>query len=150
MKFKYKLKLFIRNNNNLKTLKGTFINENKYIQVYVPINVMYNKIFKNNFLIVKFINKKYFVFIKFVKISYINNKIEYFIIENIKKKMQISYNCSGIQIQKKITFYNNNNIFPRFVNLFIIYKKKIIKENDFFFKNFRISNKKLFFFKFDF
>ncbi|BCG49265.1 hypothetical protein [Candidatus Carsonella ruddii] len=150
MKFKYKIKLFARNNNNLKTLKGTFINENKYIQVYVPINVMYKKIFENNFLIVKFMNKKYFVFIKFIKISYINNKIEYFIIENIKKEIQISYNCSGIRIQKKITFYNNRNIFPRSVNLFIVHKKKIIKENDFFFKNFRISNKKLFFFKFDF
>ncbi|AGS06538.1 hypothetical protein [Candidatus Carsonella ruddii] len=147
MKFKYKIKLFVRNNNNSKILKGTFINKNKYIQVYVPINVMYNKIFKNNFLIIKLIHKIYFVFIKFIKISYINNKIEYFIFENIKKEMQISYNCSGIKFQKKITFYNNKNIFPRSVNLFIVYKKKTIKENDFLFKNFRISNKKLFFFK---
>ncbi|WP_432781942.1 hypothetical protein [Candidatus Carsonella ruddii] len=67
MKFKYKIKLFVRNNNNSKILKGTFINKNKYIQVYVPINVMYNKIFKNNFLIIKLIHKIYFVFIKFLK-----------------------------------------------------------------------------------
>ncbi|WP_433927766.1 hypothetical protein [Candidatus Carsonella ruddii] len=145
MKFKYKIKIFNKiKKNNQKILNGDFIIKNNIYNIYIINNNYIKKILKNNFLIILFLGKKYFTFIKFVKYSKINNKIEYFIIEQLKKKFSIYYKNNKKKIIKKILF-KNNNLYPRSINLNIFFKKKLLSENNFHFFSFLNNKRKLFF-----
>ncbi|BFI90864.1 hypothetical protein [Candidatus Carsonella ruddii] len=147
MKIKYSLKLFKKTKNNKKKiLIGNLILKKKIINVYIIKRNFLKKIFDNNFLIVYFLKKKYFTNIKHVKIKFFNNDIDFFVLEELKEKFSIKYFNSKKKISKKIIFINRINKLPRKVNLISFYKKKIIKDCDFNFKNFLISKKKLFFY----
>ncbi|WMC20505.1 MAG: hypothetical protein PNH44_00260 [Candidatus Carsonella ruddii] len=148
MKLKYNLKIFKKSKYNKKILFGVLILNKININVYIIKKNFLKKIFKNNFLIIIFLKKKYFTYIKHVKFKFINNEIDYFILEEIQKNFLIKYCNNKKKICEKITFniFNNNKIiFPRNVNLNVIYNKKILKDCDFNLKNFLIKKKKLFF-----
>ncbi|MGP4128111.1 MAG: hypothetical protein ACTXNS_00250 [Candidatus Carsonella ruddii] len=148
MKFKYSLKLFKKTKyNNKKFLIGNLILEKKNINVYIIKKNFLKKILNNNFLIIIFLKKKYFTYIKHIKFKFIKNEIDFFVLEEIQKFFLIKYFNNKKKIFKKITFINNieNNVFPRKVNLNVIFNKKILKDCDFNFKNFLIKKKKLFF-----
>ncbi|XZR53046.1 MAG: hypothetical protein ACM3Q5_00260 [Candidatus Carsonella ruddii] len=147
MKIKFNLKLFKKTKkNNNKILIGNLILEKKIINVYIIKKNFLKKIFNNNFLIIIFLKKKYFTFIKHVKFKFINNEIDFFVLEEIKKFCLIKYFNDKKKILKKIIFINKekNNILPRKINLNVIFNKKILKDCDFNFKNFLIKKKKLF------
>ncbi|WMC19908.1 MAG: hypothetical protein NVS86_00255 [Candidatus Carsonella ruddii] len=148
MKLKYSLRIFKKNKNNKKILIGNLILNKININVYVIKKNFLKKIFKNNFLIIIFLKKKYFTYIKHVKFKFINNEIDYFVLEEIKNFFLIKYCNNKKKLCEKITFNfidNNKNIFPRNVNLNVIYNKKILKDCDFNLKKFLIKKKKLFF-----
>lgn len=145
MKFKYKIKVYkknIKKNNNV--IFGDLILNNKIENIYIMKNNLINKIFKNNFLIIKFLKKKYFTFIKIIKYSPINNKIEYFIIEQLKEKFNFNYFNINNKLCKKIIFLNNN-FYPRKIHLLSLIKKKILTEKNFCLYNFKTKNNKLFY-----
>ncbi|WMC19309.1 MAG: hypothetical protein NVS84_00255 [Candidatus Carsonella ruddii] len=145
MKLKYNLKLFKKTKkNNKKILIGNLILKKKIINVYVIKKNFFKKIFKNNFLIVIYFKKKYITYIKHIKFKFINNEIDFFVLEEIQKFFLIKYFNDKKKIIKKITFINKNNIFPRKINLNVVFNKKILKDCDFNFKNFLIEKKKIF------
>ncbi|AFP84086.1 putative ribosomal protein L25 [Candidatus Carsonella ruddii HT isolate Thao2000] len=145
MKFKFKLKLYKKNvYNNEKIIFGDFILKKNIYNIYIIKKNFLKKIFKNNFLIVVYLNKKYFTYVKHVKYKHINNIIEYFILEEIKDIFYIKYENLKKKINNKIEFLNKKK-FPRKIILNSIFKKKILKDNDFNFKLFLIKKKKLFF-----
>ncbi|XZR52635.1 MAG: hypothetical protein ACM3Q7_00250 [Candidatus Carsonella ruddii] len=146
MKTKYNLKLFEKKKTiNKKILIGSLILNKKNINVYIIKKNFLKKIFSNNFLIITIFKKKYFTYIKQIKFKFINNEIDFFVLEEMKKNFLIKYFNNKKKINKKIIFINNKNILPRHVNLNIVYNKKILKDCDFNLKNFLIKKKKLFF-----
>ncbi|WGS66715.1 hypothetical protein MEJ65_00260 [Candidatus Carsonella ruddii] len=148
MKLKYNLKIFKKTKkNNNKILIGSLILKKKIINVYIIKKNFLKKIFHNNFLIIIFSKKKYFTYIKHIKFRFVNNEIDFFVLEEIQNYFFIKYFNDKRKIFKKIIFKNNktNNIFPRKINLNVIFNKKILKDCDFNLKNFLIKKKKLFF-----
>ncbi|AFP83899.1 hypothetical protein [Candidatus Carsonella ruddii] len=144
MKFKFKIKLYKNIKKNKKTLLGDLILNNNIINIYIIKKNFLKKIFKNNFIIIYFLKKKYFTYIKHVKYKFINNEIEYFILEEIKNCFFIKYENCKKKINDKIKFINKGK-FPRKIILNSIYKKKILKDIDFNLKLFLIKKIKLFF-----
>ncbi|MFI4883900.1 MAG: hypothetical protein ACH6QK_00790 [Candidatus Carsonella ruddii] len=142
MKFKYKIKIYKKNfKKNLKVIYGDLMLNNKIYNIYLLKNNFLKKIFKNNFLIIFYLKKKYFTYFKNVSFSKIKNKIDYFTLEIIKKKIRLIIYINNIK-NKKIDFINNNFL-PRKINLIIINFKKINYKNF----NFYFYNKKIDFFK---
>ncbi|MFI4870102.1 MAG: hypothetical protein ACH6QM_00545 [Candidatus Carsonella ruddii] len=138
MKFKYKIKIYKKNfKKNLKVIFGDLILNNKIHNIYLLKNIFLKKIFKNNFITVFYFRKKYYTYIKNISFSKIKNKVEYFILEIIKKKIKSIIYINNIK-NKKIYFINNNFL-PRKINLIFTNLKKINYKNF----NFYFYNKKI-------
>ncbi|MFI4878684.1 MAG: hypothetical protein ACH6QP_00260 [Candidatus Carsonella ruddii] len=141
MKFKYKIKIYKKNfKKNLKIIYGDLILNNKIHNVYLLKNNFLNKFFKNNFIIIFYLTKKYFTYFKNISFSKIKNKINYFTLEIIKKKLKLTIFINNIK-NRKINFINNNFL-PRKINLIFLNLKKINYKNF----NFYFYNKKIDFF----
>ncbi|MFI4883735.1 MAG: hypothetical protein ACH6QQ_00820 [Candidatus Carsonella ruddii] len=143
MKFKYKIKIYKKNSKkSLKVIFGDLILNNKIYNIYLLKNNFFNFFFKNNFITVIYFKKKYFTYFKSISFSKIKNKIDYFILEIIKKKIKLIIYINNIK-NKKIYFINNNNFLPRKINLIFINFKKINYKNF----NFYFYKKKIDFFE---
>ncbi|MGK2912689.1 MAG: hypothetical protein ACSLEI_00220 [Candidatus Carsonella ruddii] len=142
MSFKYKIKIYKKNfKKKKKIVFGDLILNNKIYNIYLLKNNFLNKFVKNNFITIFYLKKKYFTYFKNISFSKIKNKIDYFILEIIKKKIKLVIYINNIK-NKKINFINNN-FFPRKINLTFLNLKKINYKNF----NFYFYNKKIDFFK---
>ncbi|MFI4913489.1 MAG: hypothetical protein ACH6QR_00590 [Candidatus Carsonella ruddii] len=142
MKFKYKIKIYKKNfKKNLKVIFGDLILNKKVYNIYLLKNNCLNIFFKNNFITIFYLKKKYFTYFKNISFSKIKNKIDYFVLEIVKKKINITIYINNIK-NKKIYFINNNFL-PRKINLIFLNLKKINYKNF----NFYFYNKKIDFFK---
>ncbi|AFP83519.1 hypothetical protein [Candidatus Carsonella ruddii] len=146
-KFKYKLKIFKRKFiKKSKIIIGNLFIKDKLIKVYLLKNNYLEIILRNNFFKIKFMKKYYNVFINNKIYNYINNKIYHFSFIEIKKNINIKifFKCNSNYIINNFLILINNLKLPRKLFLNIIFFKKIIKDKDYFFKNFKKENKILF------
>ncbi|AFP83709.1 putative ribosomal protein L25 [Candidatus Carsonella ruddii CS isolate Thao2000] len=146
-KFKYKLKVFKRKFKiKKKIIIGDLFINNKFIKIYILKNNYLEIILKNNFFKIKFMKKKYNVFINNKIYNFINNRISYFsFIEiNKNKNIKIFYKCNSNYIVNNFLILTNNIKIPRKLYLSLTFFKKKIKDKDYLFKNFKKENKILF------